>query len=508
MGTRKRKVYLIINNKQQRNDFLVMDTFKEDKIDETVKRQKGDIYIDIKNGNVDKIIEFAKEKKYQVINYGKTYILNKCFTGTRYALFGKNISHEAINKFQADNGGRYFFLCRTGSVDVEDLLEQHFIAVNGQTVNYFDVQNANLISFSEYESGSNKQYAFIQKVNKIELYNKNEELVFNGVPIKSIFGGNGYSDKTGFEKDRIVKEVDLVLTDITFKGEEIEEPKNINEKDLFGMTTIGFEKLTKHERQFVFEGTKFYKVIEGHLKNIAWKKDEPYSYTNNYMEEDSVFSIIGKGDRETYFSSLISYAFEQAPLLLKGFLGRDIGEYEIFREEKNVDILIRGENEIVVLENKINAHINDGEKKSWCDLITDKDKDENIIQLVEQSLASNKKESQLQKYYKLALYYAFKQGLSADDVKCYILCPEYKREFYETEKTRHIAGDLYKVKTYKELYEIISEDKLLNLLKDKVEIIHDLKRAIKPYISKKNTYYIDRICGRFINKIKSLMKNA
>ena len=36
--------------------------------------------------------------------------------GTKYTLFGNNISHEAINKFEADDGKRYFFLCDDGKI--------------------------------------------------------------------------------------------------------------------------------------------------------------------------------------------------------------------------------------------------------------------------------------------------------------------------------------------------------------------------------------------------------
>ena len=123
----------------------------------------------------------------------------------------------------------------------------------------------------------------------------------------------------------------------------------------------------------------------------------------------------------------------------------------------------------------------------------------------EQQLPTGKNPSQLEKYYNLALYYAKKQGLDADDaVKCYLLCPKYKYSHYANIGNVYPAGAKYEVKTYEDLANCISQGDYEPLSLDKHEIIHDLKRAIQPYTKDQNTYYVEQVCGRFINRIKEL----
>ena len=111
------------------------------------------------------------------------------------------------------------------------------------------------------------------------------------------------------------------------------------------------------------------------------------------------------------------------------------------------------------------------------------------------------KSSQLQKYYKLACYYARLQNLDIQDVQCFLLCPEYKKSYYDITKEQYAAGDKYTVKSYKELYEAITELNLNGLSEFKKEIAHDIKRTIAGFTQNQNTYYMDMVCGRFARRV-------
>jgi len=136
--------------------------------------------------------------------------------GTKYTLFGNNISHEAINKFEADDGKRYFFLCDDGKISSEG----DYITPSS---NYkkFLINNAVLVSFSEYEAGKKKRYAFIQKAEQLSLVSSAEEepVTYGGIKVKNIFKTNKFSKGKGIEgRDNTAKEDDFPC--ITFSGKK------------------------------------------------------------------------------------------------------------------------------------------------------------------------------------------------------------------------------------------------------------------------------------------------
>lgn len=514
MNKRKnKKLCLIINCQGEPKgvNYKEIDEFSNEKIEEMVSQTQSDeIYIKINSGNIDDVLSYAKNhKNVTVVNYGRTYILNKCFMGTKYTLFGNNVSHEAINKFKADNGERYFFLCDDGKINHSG----NYIISNSGYTKKFLLEEAQMVAFSEYEHGTKKQYAFIQLVEKINKLDIDEEKIsYGGIKVKDIFWNNGFNKGAALKTFAVQGEKDKFPC-VTFKGEHIVVPKVIgSDKTLFTYDDINpdkpnCEQLSKSSmKQYVFEGTTLFKNIEVKLRNISWTNEKPYNIESSYIEEDSVLSIIGKERRETYLSSLFAYALQQSGEILKGLIKRKVDEYKVYREADNVDILIRGEKDIIIIENKIDAGINDGEKKQWEQFISEEDKKEDIIKNISAQYARSEeqKESQLQKYYNLALYYATLNNLSEDRIRCYILCPEYKSDFYNKEKERYVAGEKYAVISYKKLYDAIDDTAIASLTEDKKEIIKDLKRTIKRYTIKQNDYYIEKICGRFAERIKRL----
>lgn len=462
-----------------------------------------------KSHDKDILDELMKNSNTRVWNFGKTFILNKCFMDSGFTLYGNNIPHEAINKFEADNKKRYFFLCDNGKLP--DFMEN----TKQLTYKYFDVDQAELISFSKYEEGKNNTYALIQRVTNIEVSHSQEEyknITYDGEKIADIFKGNGFSKGTGFNAEEQPpssnEQPPIVYTTFKLKeGGEVLKPETIGKKT-FTYADPGLAgRLVKEMRQYVFEGTNLYDAIQKKLKEETWIDDKPKGFTTRYQEEPSVLSLIGREERENYLSDLLAFILLHAPSILKEFLSLgDIGAYKVYREEKNVDLLIRGEKAIIVIENKINADFNEGEKKEWDSFIKDK-KDEALVkQINKEDEAVKGADSQLSKYYNLAQYYGRKAKLSDNQIYYFILCPEYKKEYYTKEKNDYKRGGAYTVKTYNELYTAMGKAELKEFSPAGKEIARDFMRTIKQFTFKQNTFYMDRACGRFVNRIQELKK--
>lgn len=529
--SKNKRLCFIINCEREPKEarYIEIDKLSSEKIEEIVSQTQSDeIYIKVNSEiNIDDVLLYAKNhKNVTVINYGITYILNKCFMGTKYTLFGNNVSHEAINKFEADDGKRCFFLCDDGKINNSaDYIISNSGYKNSSYTKQFLLENAQMVAFSEYEHGTKKEYAFIQKVNKLYVVDpkKEKEISYGGVKVKDIFWNNGFSKKVALKTSAIQGEKDKFPC-VTFEGENINVPHIIGDNaTLFMYEDINpkhdssekysYEQLSKSSmKQYVFEGTTLFKNIKNKLDSISWIDEKPFNIGSSYVEEDSVLSIIGKEGRETYLSSLIAYTLQHSQEILKGFLECGESDYKVYREADNVDILVRGKQNIIVIENKIDAGINDGEKKQWEQFISQEDKNDTIIEEINKQYANcdEQKKSQLQKYYNLALYYAKLDGFSEDEIKCnikcYILCPEYKTEFYNEEKKKYMAGEKYEIVSYKKLYEAISDAAIAILKEDKKGIIKDLKRTIKRYTIKQNDYYIEKICGRFAERVRRLQE--
>ena len=261
-------------------------------------------------------------------------------------------------------------------------------------------------------------------------------------------------------------------------------------------------------RQYVYEGTSLYNTLKEKLEEITWVDDTPNSFQDDYKEQTSILRLIGKEERETYLSDLLAFVLVNSPKILKKFLSiKDIGSYSVYREEKNVDLLIRGENAIVIIENKINAGFNDGEAKTWDSFISKNDKDEKLIKEInDEDERIEGKVSQLSKYYNLARYYAKRDGVNIDNVLCVILCPKYKKADYDISKKEYKRGEQYSTKTYGDILKTIEEVGLSDFEIEEQEIARDFMRTIKQYSLDQNTFYMDRACGRFVNRIKERKK--
>lgn len=149
--------------------------------------------------------------------------------------------------------------------------------------------------------------------------------------------------------------------------------------------------------------------------------------TWNQYEEELCYSLISDRTKlEDSTSNQIAYFFNRdkklIDLFIKKFLKLDIKDtFSIIREKENIDILIEGENNIIIIENKIDSGINGNQLKKY----------ENYI----------KKEYPNKKAH------------------FYILEPPYS-SITEDEKNKH-GGKDYKIVYYDDLYKILLSSKYM-----------------------------------------------
>ena len=521
--------------------FFRMKSYESKDINDLLNKYESD---DEKNSRIGKVGEKTCPP-VSFMNFGKTIILNKCFIDSRYTIFRNNISHEVINCFKTDSDERYFYLCSPGTLNKE-----YFDRVGEKTFpfRYLDTSKILYLDYSKNGKSDDKktQYVFLRKVKGIDLFEgafdtsinreKYKNINYNGINICDIFGGNSYfrnESKDSLEKKEANEKTD-VKAYATFKAKDIGKifkPKDVHEAIVLPGDELNDFLKGSTMRHFVIEGSTFYENLITKIKKIGWEK-EVVPTLNNYTKgdlkidstPDSIIEIIEKEHNELFYSDMLAYVFAKSPEILNFLLNKlkinknvDEGYYDVERESKNIDILIKNKKEnnkfVIVIENKIKASINCDEKKEWDSFADEKTRNKEIIEEVNKEMLEyrkinhNKKINQLSKYYLLAKYIS-KFNKTNKSFECILLCPESDVGFYDSEKENAVYGEDYKVCSYKLIFNVIDEtikNAQNNLSDEEKQIILQIKNCLTPHINKINNFYISRNRSRFYKKSVELL---
>ena len=166
----------------------------------------------------------------------------------------------------------------------------------------------------------------------------------------------------------------------------------------------------------------------------------------------------------------IQYFFEKGLKITESTFLND--KYQLYREKNNIDISFFGEENVVIIENKIDADITTNSKTTInsqinraADLYFDdqcgisKDTYKNKIQNSIKNFSGDT--SQLSKYYIYAFAYLLSKGIDEDDIKnhikCFLLIPKYsEKDFKRNNSTgcydsRFLLSEKYKIITYRDI---------------------------------------------------------
>lgn len=488
------------------------------------------------------------------MNFGQTIILNKCFIDSRYTMFGNNISHEAINCFKSDSQERYFYLCSSGVLK-KDYFETD--CKDSLPLKYLDKNKLLYLDYSKVgrNDDNNAQYIFLRKAENIELLdaafddrlNRDHytDINYDGVNICDIFDGNSYSanqNDDSLEEQLYESGNNASKVYATFKAnrENVFKPRDLEQAIVMPDDKLpGLKGSTM--RHFVIEGSTFYdNIIRKIEQENFWERESvptlaEYRTKNAHNEDnipDSIFGIVGRDTEETFYSDVIAYAFSKSPVILNKFLDKvgiqkkvDPGFYEVKRENKNIDILIKnnrnGNKFIVIIENKITATFNSNELKPWDHFVNANSRNREIIEKLENEKRIYERDHrdknmncQLSKYYFLARYISILNNIPDDDntIKCLITCPEPYVDAYKSKKDNYGYGEKYTVRSYKMIDEAINEVLSGNLdqnLEDaEKQTILEVKKCLAPHTSKTNVLYILRNRHRFYKRVTTIRRQG
>lgn len=295
----------------------------------------------------------------------KEIILNRMFSSTKYCAAGVNIGHEIINLYKATNGNNYIYLNSSGNIDkkyVEGFDEIYVLLIENFAPNIKRV----IAKAKVIETLESAQMPKGDKcVEKFKKYN----ISYDNVDIFDLYSANEYNGEVS-EKNSFA----------TFKVDAIIKPKGalyITDKEMSAddsrVFCIKTELAKSSMRQFIIDVDEKTKESFIALKNIIdndqlWEMEDSATKLNvkEYRPETNTnfFNVIKKQDSETIFSNMLEYIFNSDKKLFAKFVREELKindfteDFEIKREDDNIDILIIEKNNVIVIENKIKSGIN------------------------------------------------------------------------------------------------------------------------------------------------------
>lgn len=342
------------------------------------------------------------------------YVFNKVFTG-KY--LQNSLGHEVINFIIAEDKKRYIYMNPWGNKCQK---KPSYVLHIVETSRDKDGQLYELAAISEidYNQELCQIPAFFGK-NYNELFDDTRDVLKKTKHGVTYLASNFYVP---------VKRILL-----KFKGQKSEI---VNHDEYTYITLkcnpqhhIGYSKCEDDDKIIseLFNGSKYLRL------------NNEYNVDLNNISSELPFAVLsGRVGLEVSMSNLIAYFMTRDKNFCAAFVGKflrfDCEEenFLIVREkEKNIDILLKGEKSIIVIENKIDSDVNG----------------------VTASIKNDKQiDSQLNKYYKyISKQYPTEKGYK----RCYyILVPEYSainKEYLN----KYTSGDNYKIKTYNDLYKVV-----------------------------------------------------
>ena len=400
-------------------------------------------------------------------------VLNRMYVGDYLA---SNLGHEIINLYQADNGGNYIYLNSTG-----DFVKAHQgkvgymlfvkyygigeVEVIGMATGLKDVYNADHQFTGKYK-GVNKEI-FAQQ----QLYAKEQGgIAYGGVSIFDIFGEAGQQSVfITYKADKVYVPKKKKRLFIRFYMNDAKYPEHRDDDIVVSLG--GYQQAKASLKQYIYpEGTYCGDLSKQNVEakredynkifNALINETSLWQESNNRVDAEelstanerkvSLFDICRIQNDENKFSNALAYFMLQYPALWQGFFARYgtiLGDnFTVAREESSkieeskynhkkfpsggrIDLIIRTDNHLVVIENKIKSDIN--------------------------SIDEDSEGKQLRRYYNYAMWLS-KSKESADYKKVprfFILTPKYNKPLIEDVEMEA----LYTVITYADVYNYLTE---------------------------------------------------
>lgn len=349
----------------------------------------------------------------------KKIVLNRMYNGD---YLNDNLGHEIINLYQSDNGSHYIYLQHSGTFHVS---QQDKV---GCVLLVRSLPGRKMLEVLGKAEGITEIYHPKQTAEDQIKYIVENDVRYAGVLLNELFIENEYQ-----------------YVYLTYKAERVSRPiKPLYvsfDKDGIDTVVLTENKQAKASlKQYIdYELTpNDYIALQEKINDVSlWNNGVDKVEMKDVDKRDiTYFDICGVSSNELAFSNAFAFFMERYPDLLVRFAREELGcsfstDFDVAREEGNIDLLVRGGNKIVVVENKVKSHING---------------------LIFNRKSNQLDRTQLEKYYEFAKKEAKEKGW---DTAFYLLTPNYN----DIDLSVYKSGCFYKKIYYKQVYDFCVKQK-------------------------------------------------
>ena len=410
-------------------------------------------------------------------------VLNKVFTGS---FLYHNLGHELINFMKDDQGNRYVYLNPWGNrgEDAEHETAYAFHIIESSLKSEEGMYE--IIAASEISRDDAEDYYFRGKDNESRNNERVHAPLYRSHSFYEIFF---CGPKTDLAHVYTYRASNLLLPNgrrivVKIKSERAElDDTNPNFIKLSLMCNPQHDIAYADDKgKLSFDSTpnEFTDVdvlkdlldLDKEYMRLATDADD---INIDNLDDEQCFAVISdRTNLEDSTSNQIAYFLGRDKALTFDFVHNFLGlidveqneEFEIFRENDNIDLLLLSDRHAIVIENKIDSCINGS------------------LTINEH----NKYDSQLNKYYEILHNpndERFNQ-IQSNNKKFFILVPEYNPITREELDERYENGDKYALKTYNDLFEFVDAADYLPLGQNPTQLgefmFKEFKKTIE-YIS-------------------------
>lgn len=262
-------------------------------------------------------------------------ILNHMFTGN---YLQDNIGHEIINLFSDDNGDQYIYLCKDGVFNRADINVEYIVQVRRP-------------------DKTTRTLEIINVASDIQVCGNNEDKkpipVYGGKSIYNIFKHNNKQQEVcaTFKAGTMLKSDDPLYI---WYGNQSAAP------GLNGTVLTNYNP-SQQLREYIYEGDPNYdnlmKLIEEECASTTLPRVDLNCDTSASPAE-----IYGVEGRELSYSDAFKYFIKGFPEFFIQFCnclkGKNEQVIQVYREWRNIDLLVECNKHIFVVENKIFSDLN------------------------------------------------------------------------------------------------------------------------------------------------------
>ncbi len=279
-------------------------------------------------------------------------VLNRMYSGD---YLENNLGHEIINMYQADNGNYYVYLNATGSFHLSHAGRVRAMLMIRSTAYKACVEVIGLATgLSDVYDGVHKNQ---------EAYIHQEHITYGGVGLYELFDGNEQKQDCfiTFKAERVVRP--KKPTYIVFKGGSHYLD---NDASLCVVHLEANQAKTSLKQYFAEdEDSADYARLQ-QLLVLDMSEAMPKVDINTLRKptEKNFFEVCGIDNNELAFSNIFGHFLEKYPTILQELAAErgvkmDCSRLSVVREcENNIDLFVRTNSHLVVIENKVLSSIN------------------------------------------------------------------------------------------------------------------------------------------------------